>query len=50
MRERITHLDFKRGRVSARNLVGEVWQEPLAAESIEITTKWALSEDANWMS
>ncbi|MEO6598268.1 MAG: CoA-acylating methylmalonate-semialdehyde dehydrogenase [Polyangiaceae bacterium] len=33
-------MDFKRGRVSARNLVGAVWQAPLAAESIDITSPW----------
>ena len=36
----MTHLDFKRGRVSARNLVGSVWQAPLAAESIDVTSPW----------
>ncbi len=36
----MTHLDFKRGRVSARNLVGAVWRAPLAAESIDITSPW----------
>ena len=38
----MTHLDFKRGRVSARNLVGSVWQAPVSsAESIEVTSPWS---------
>ncbi len=34
------HLDFKRSRVSARNLVGSEWRAPSAAESLEITSPW----------
>ena len=33
-------MDFKRGRVSAHNLVGSSWQPASTAESLDITSPW----------
>jgi malonate-semialdehyde dehydrogenase (acetylating) / methylmalonate-semialdehyde dehydrogenase len=36
----MANLNFKRGRVTARNLVGSVWQAPNAAEELELRSPW----------